>query len=161
MTKDSFTVALKSSYLKESFYRSKMGQFDTYCRAVMVLQEICICYCSSNENIFFFIGVEGRMWGAHRSFTAVLVKQLLFICDHCWIQHYPSISTLVISRDFFCYPSFWLKAHITFFLNYVSLCCDCYFWQFNSLWIGKLWNDCPLSFGINQLPGFKFIWQKL
>ena len=104
-----------------------------------------------------------RMWRARRSFTAVLVKQLLFICDHGWIQDCTSFSIL-ISKFFFFFLLlllFWLKACITFFLNYVSLCCDCYFCQFNSLWTGKLWNNCPLSFGINQLPRFKLMWQKL
>ena len=120
---------------------------------------IYICNHISNENISL-LSRGRRMWRAHRSFTAVLVKQLLFICDYGWIQYYTSFSILVIS-SFFLLLLFWLKACIAFFLNYVSLCCDCYFWQFNSLWTGKLWNDCPLSFGINQLPGFKFIWQKL
>lgn len=138
-----------------------MDQFDIYYRAaVMVLEEVSNLHLQPYfqwEYLFLL------MWGAHRSFTAVLVKQLLFICDHVSIQHCTSFSILVISRVcfFFLFLLFWLKACTTFFLNYVSLSCDCYFWQFNSLWTGKLWNDCPLSFGINQLPGFKLIWQKL
>lgn len=101
----------------------------------------------------------GGMWGVHRPFTAVFVGQLLFICVHYWIQCFLPFPYLLLV--FLCVLLlFWLKACITFFLNYVSLCCECYIWQFNSLWTGKLWNDSPLSFGINQLPGFKLIWQK-
>lgn len=50
--------------------------------------------------ISYLMREGGEDVGAHRSVTAVLVKQLLCISDHCWIQRYSGTSILVTSRGF-------------------------------------------------------------
>ena len=140
-----------------------MDQFDIYYRAVMVLQEV--------RDLHFqpYFQWEYRFyWGEWGCEGHIDHSQLSLSSSCCLFVTMAGFKTvlafpyLLVSFFFFLLLLlFWLKACIAFFLNYVSLCCDCYFCQFNSLWTGKLWNNCPLSFGINQLPRFKLMWQKL
>lgn len=161
MNKDSFTVALWSLHIwKNSFTSVKWTNliFITELPSWSWKKSVIyICNHISNENIFFY-WCEGHIDHSQLSLSSSCFSFVTMSLFNT-IPAFPYL--LLVGFFFFLFLLFWLKACTTFFLNYVSLSCDCYFWQFNSLWTGKLWNDCPLSFGINQLPGFKLIWQKL
>lgn len=137
-----------------------MDQFDIYYRAaVMVLEEVSNLHLQPYfQWEYLFYWCEGHIDLSQLSLSSSCFSFVTMSLFNT-IPAFPYL--LLVGFFFFLFLLFWLKACTTFFLNYVSLSCDCYFWQFNSLWTGKLWNDCPLSFGINQLPGFKLIWQKL
>ena len=60
MNKDSFTVALESSYLKGAFYRSKMDRFDIYYRVVMVFQGISDLHLNPYFQWEYLFYWEGR-----------------------------------------------------------------------------------------------------